>query len=154
MIMSIDRLSVMLFAAMLVGCAGAPARIEYLNSSKILPQGLPFSEAVKVDETLYLSGQIGLQPGTMKVVPGGIREEARQTMDNIRTVLETHGYSMRDVIKCTVMLADMAEWPLFNEVYRTYFEEPFPARSAFGTNGLALGARVEVECSAAKGKSR
>jgi 2-iminobutanoate/2-iminopropanoate deaminase len=134
------------------GCASEPARIDYLNSGKILPAGLPFSEAVRVGETLYLSGQIGLQPGTLTVVPGGIRAEAKQTMENIRTVLATHGYAMSDVVKCTVMLADMGEWPAFNDVYREYFRDRFPARSAFGANGLALGARVEVECIAARGR--
>ena len=127
-------------------------RVEYLNSGKVLPTGLPFSEAVKVGDTLYLSGQIGLVPGSMKLVPGGIQSESRQTMENIRTTLEAHGYSLADVVKCTVMLADIAEWPTFNEVYKTFFDERFPARSALGANGLALGARVEVECTAVKGR--
>lgn len=126
--------------------------VEYLNSGKVLPPGLPFSEAVKVGDTLYLSGQIGLVPGSMKLVPGGIQAESKQTMDNIRTSLEAHGYTLRDVVKCTVMLADMSEWATFNEVYKTYFDKRYPARSALGANGLALGARVEVECLAVKGR--
>lgn len=126
---------------------GAP--IEYLNSGKVLPTTLPFSEAVRVRDTLYLSGQVGIAPGTMKLVPGGMKEEARQTMENIRTSLEANGFSMSNVVKCTVMLADISEWAAFNEVYRTFFTAPFPARSALGANGLALGARVEVECIAA-----
>ena len=124
--------------------------VEFLNSGKVLPADLPFSEAVRVGNTLYLSGQIGIIPGTLKLVPGGLKAEARQTMENIKTVLETHGYSMNDIVKCTVMIADMAEWPAFNEVYRTFFVEHFPARSALGVNGLALGARVEVECIAVR----
>lgn len=123
--------------------------IRFLNSGKVLPTTLPFSEAVRVGNTLYLSGQIGVQPGTLKLVPGGMKEEARQTLENIRTSLEANGYSMRDVVKCTVMLADIGEWAAFNEVYRTFFTSPYPARSAMGVNGLALGARVEVECIAA-----
>ncbi len=119
---------------------------EFLSSGKVLPSDLPFSEAVRVGDTLYLSGQIGVVPGTMKLVEGGIRAEARQTMDNIKASLGAHGYSMADLVKCTVMLADMSEWSTFNEVYRSYFTEHFPARSAFGASGLALGARVEVEC--------
>ena len=75
--------------------------------------------------------------------------EAKQTMDNIRTSLEAHGLSLEDVVKCTVMLADMREWAAFNEIYKSYFTPPYPARSALGANGLALGARVEVECVAA-----
>jgi len=126
--------------------ATAPATVEFLNSGKILPSTLPFSEAVRVGNLVFLSGQLGIAPDTMKLVPGGIREEARQTMENIRTTVEAHGYSMRDIVKCTVMLADMAEWNAFNEVYRGFFGDRFPARSAFGTSGLALGARCEVEC--------
>lgn len=129
--------------------AGHADGIEFLNSGKVLPASLPFSEAVRVDRTLYLSGQVGVVPGSLQLVEGGIREETRQTMDNIRTTLEAHGYTLRDVVKCTVMLADMAEWAAFNEIYRTYFSERFPARSALGASGLALGARVEVECIAA-----
>jgi reactive intermediate/imine deaminase len=124
--------------------------VEFLNSGKVVPTTLPFSEAVRVDDTLYLSGQIGIEPRTMKVVPGGIREEARQALANIKASLEAHGYAMRDVVKCTVMLADIAEWAAFNEVYKTFFAAPYPARSALGASGLALGARVEVECIAAR----
>jgi len=123
--------------------------VEYLNSGKVLPTNLPFSEAVRVGEVLYLSGQIGVLPGTLKLAPGGTRAEARQAMENIRATLEAHGRSMRDVVKCTVMLADMSEWSAFNEVYVSFFSPPYPARSALGANGLALGARVEVECIAA-----
>ena len=148
----------LLCAAMAAIGGGDPARaadkpaIEYLNSGKILPGTLPFSEAVRVGNLVYLSGQLGIVPGSMKLVPGGIKEEARQTLENIRTALEAHGYKMSDLVKCTVMLADMSEWATFNEVYKTFFTGHFPARSAFGANGLALGARVEVECIAAIAK--
>jgi reactive intermediate/imine deaminase len=139
-----------------VACAPAPEAekaetVEYLNSGAVLPAGLPFSEAVRAGDTLYLSGQIGVTPRKLGLVPGGIEAESRQTMDNIRTILTTHGYSMDDLVKCTVMLADIAEWGTFNEVYESYFGERFPARSAMGVNGLALGARVEVECVAVRG---
>jgi len=120
--------------------------VQFLDSGKVLPEGLPFSEAVRVGNTLYLSGQVGIQPGTLKLVPGGMEAEARQTLENIRTVLAAHGLSMRNVVKCTVMLADIQEWGTFNAIYAEYFEAPFPARSAFGANGLALGARLELEC--------
>jgi 2-iminobutanoate/2-iminopropanoate deaminase len=129
--------------------AADPARVEHLNSGKVLPTNLPFSEAVRVDGTLYLSGQIGVIPGTMELVEGGMAAEARQTLDNIRITLQAHGHDMSDVVKCTVMLADMGEWGAFNEIYAEYFSPPYPARSAFGANGLALGARLEVECIAA-----
>lgn len=129
--------------------AGGPEQIEFLNSGRVVPTTLPFSEAVRVGNLLLLSGQVGIVPGTMNLVPGGIREEARQTMENIKAILEAHGYAMTDLVKCTVMLADIGEWATFNEVYAAYFAGRFPARSALGANGLALGARVEVECIAA-----
>ena len=126
--------------------------VEFLNSGKVLPASLPFSEAVRVGSTVYLSGQMGTVPGEMRLAPGGIREQARQTMENIKTTLQAHGMGMHHVVKCTVMLADISDWPAFNEVYKTYFEEQrLPARSAFGANALALGGRVEVECIAVMG---
>ena len=106
---------------------------------------------MRVGDVLYQSGQIGIEPGTLKLVPGGLKEEAKQAMDNIRTTLEAHGYAMRDLVKCTVMLADMSRWAEFNDVYKSYFVGRYPARSALGANGLALGAQVEVECIAAAG---
>lgn len=135
-----------------VAIAAESTTVEFLNSGNVLPANLPFSEAVRVNHLLFLSGQIGIAPGSTKLAPGGITGEARQTMDNIKSVLENHGYTMADLVKCTVMLADMSEWSAFNEVYKSYFSGRYPARSAFGTNGLALGARVEVECIAAKAK--
>jgi reactive intermediate/imine deaminase len=146
--------SVIAMAALLATVAppasgDAPTGVEFLNSGKVLPSNLPFSEAVRVGDTLYLSGQLGLVPGSMKLAAGGLEAEARQTLENIRATLEAHGLTMRDVVKCTVMLADIAEWAAFNEVYKRHFAPPYPARSALGANGLALGARVEVECIAA-----
>lgn len=143
-----------LAAAGVLSCAPASTgdrrdEVEFLNSGRVLPTTLPFSEAVRVGDLLLLSGQIGIVPGTMELVPGGIREEARQTMENIRTTLAAHGHAMTDLVKCTVMLADISEWATFNEVYATFFSGRYPARSALGANGLALGARVEVECIAA-----
>jgi 2-iminobutanoate/2-iminopropanoate deaminase len=120
--------------------------MEFLNSGKVLPAGLPFSEGVRIGDLLYLSGQMGIVPGTTRLVPGGIREEAKQTLMNIRSTLEAHELSLKNVAKCTIMLADIAEWQVFNEVYKEFFQAPYPARSAFGATGLALGGRVEVEC--------
>jgi len=113
---------------------------------------LPFSPAVRVGHMLYLSGQIGTKPGDASgVVPGGIEAETRQALDNIKDVLDRSGSSMDRIVKCTVMMADMKEWPQMNGVYATYFPEHKPARSAFGATALALGARVEIECWATVG---
>lgn len=109
--------------------------------------GLPFSDAVQVGDMLYLSGQIGLAPGADTVVPGGIEAETRQTMDNIGAVLKRRGLDFGSVVKCTVMLADMKDWPAFNSVYVAHFKpDRLPARSAFGASGLAFGGRIELEC--------
>jgi 2-iminobutanoate/2-iminopropanoate deaminase len=92
-------------------------------------------------------------PGTRQLAPGGMEAEARQTMENIGTVLNANGLSFDNVFKCTVMLADMSKWDAFNKVYVAYFKpDRLPARSAFGANGLALGAQVELECWAYAGK--
>ena len=145
-------LTAALATVMLSAAAAAADRaiVEHLNSGKVYPTNVPLSEAVKVDDTLYLSGQIGVKPGKLELVPGGLREEGRQTLENLRTTLETHGYSLRDVVKCTVMLADIAKWGEFNEIYKGFFTPPYPARSALGVTGLALGAQVELECIAVK----
>lgn len=117
------------------------------------PWPYPFSSAVRSGNLLFLSGQIGtrMENGAPVLVEGGIEAEARQTMDNIREVLEHAGSSLDRVVKCSVMMADMGEWPTLNEIYATYFPGPKPARSAWGAAGLALGARVEIECIAAVG---
>jgi len=123
-----------------------PAAVDYLSSPAMEGMDLPFSGATRVGDLIFVSGNIGNPPGKMELVPGGIETETRQAMENIRSVLERHGSSMDDVVKCTVMMADMSEWPKMNEVYTEFFTPPYPARSALGANGLALGARVEIEC--------
>ena len=120
--------------------------VEYLTTPEQEELGLPFSEAVRVGNMLYLAGQVGNVPGALEVVEGGIVQETRQTMENIRAVLERHGSSMDRVVKCTVMMDQIELWGSFNEVYADFFPDHKPARSAFGADGLALGAAVEVEC--------
>lgn len=113
------------------------------------PKGFvkPFADARRVGDVLFLSGDIGLDPATGRLAPGGIGAETRQAFENIRATLARHGLTLADIVKCTVMLADMSEWAAFNEVYLTYFEkDALPARSAFGATALALGARMEIEC--------
>lgn len=131
--------------------AQAQPGIERIGEPTLNGQRLPFSTAVRAGNFVYLSGEIGRRAdGTL---PDGIEAQARQTMDNIGAALKEAGLGWGDVVKCTVMLDDMADWPAFNQVYVTYFPDgQFPARSAFGADGLALGALVEVECIAYAGK--
>ena len=127
--------------------------MQYISSPQFKATGLPFSEAVRVGDVLYMSGCLGNIPGTMKLVDGGMEAEARQTMENIGRVLSLNGIGFDNIIKCTVMLADMGKWADFNRVYTSYFKsERLPARSAFGVNALALGAQLELECMAFMGK--
>lgn len=111
-----------------------------------LGQDLPFSSARWAGDLLFVSGNIGNEPGQETLVEGGIQAETRQALINIRRALEIHGASLSDVVKCTVMLADISEWGAMNQVYVDFFEPPYPARSALGASGLALDAAVEIEC--------
>jgi reactive intermediate/imine deaminase len=125
--------------------------VEHIGEPTLNGQRLPFSSAVRVGDMLYLSGALGVRAdGTL---PEGIEAQARQTMDTIGVTLKSQGLGFGDLVKCTVMLEDMKDWPAFNRVYVTYFPDgKFPARSAFGADGLALGALVELECMAYAGK--
>jgi 2-iminobutanoate/2-iminopropanoate deaminase len=153
------RFSLVMLVLAAAACAASPApvenqptEIEFLNAPGAEDLNLPFSEAVRVGDMLYLSGQVGLIPGTTDLVPGGIAGETKQVLENIGAVLERNGSSFDRVVKCSVFLADIAEWPAMNEVYRTYFTGSPPARSALEASGLAFGARVEIECIAVIGE--
>jgi 2-iminobutanoate/2-iminopropanoate deaminase len=142
------RLIIPALALFLAGCQPAvddTVQVEYLKAPGTENLDLPFSSAVRVDNLLFLSGNLGNIPGSLNLAEGGIQGETRQTLENIKASLENHGSSMDKVVKCTVFLADMSEWAAMNEVYKTYFVNK-PARSAIGVNGLALGARTEIEC--------
>jgi reactive intermediate/imine deaminase len=142
------------FALILGGCASPRPALEHFPAGESIQAAaraggfrVPFSSAVRAGDVLYVSGQIGTRAdGTM---PAGIEAQSRQTMDNVGAILARAGLGWRDVFRCLVMLEDMSEWQAFNRVYVTYFEDGrLPARSALGADGLALGARVEVECQA------
>ena len=127
--------------------------LEFISSPAVKAARLPFSAATRVGDVLYLSGCLGNVPGKMELVPGGMEAEARQAMENIKSVLTDSGLTLDHVFKATVMLADMKQWGDFNKVYVGYFKpDRMPARSAFGVNGLALGGKVEVEVMAYCGK--
>ena len=121
--------------------------VEYFPSPAVNGRPAPFSTAVRVGDILYLSGQIGIGPDGK--LPDTFDGQAKQVMENIGGALKTRGLGWGDVFKCTVMIADMKNWPAFNAVYVPYFPNgKLPARSAFGANGLALGAQLELECMA------
>lgn len=140
--------------ALLLACAGAnqsacaqasvaepvPGIVHYAEGGT----KFPFSMAVRAGDTIYLSGQIGAdEHGLAK----GFEAQARQAMDNVFGALKHLGLNGDNVVKCTILIGDMAKWSLFNDVYKSYFKPGhYPARSALGANGLALGAELEVEC--------
>lgn len=136
---------------LLAGCSGSPEpRGPHRQVLAPSPSPLPvFSPAVRTGDLVFLSGTIGNRPGTREVVSGGIVPETEQALTNIRTLLEEIGLSLTDVVKCTVFLGDMRDYDAMNEVYARFFPKDPPARSTVGVDGLALGARVEIECIAA-----
>ncbi len=122
----------------------ANGKLEHFSTPK--PRPVPFSDAVRVGNLLYISGQIGTDEN-LKLALGGVLPETHRALENIRAILERNGSSLDQVVKCTVMLADMNEWDAMNTVYLTFFcKDKLPARSAFAGTGLALGARVEIDC--------
>ena len=143
-------IAVLMMAAAADAAAARPA-VEHFGRSALNGQPLPFSDAVRVGDILYLSGQIGIGPDGK--LPDGIEAQTRQAMDNLGSILKRAGLTYADVFHCTAFLADMKDWPTFNKIYVPYFPAGnMPARSAFGANGLALGARLEIECQAYAGK--
>ena len=141
-----NRTALTLVMILFLAACGGSADREVIATDRAPAAIGPYSQAVRVGDTLYLSGQLGNLPGTAKLVPGGVVPETKQTLENIKATLERHGSSLQQVVKCTVFMADIDEWPKMNEVYRTYFTRNPPARSAVAGSGLALGARVEIEC--------
>ena len=110
----------------------------------------PYSQAVEVGETLYISGQIPLDPQTMTIVEGGIQEQTEQVLKNIGAILKEAGYDYSDVVKSTCLLSDMANFKAMNEVYGKYYTVDAPARAAFAVKDLPMGVLVEIETIAAK----
>lgn len=105
----------------------------------------PYSQAIKVGNLVYTSGQIPINPATGNFVEGGIKEQTRQSLTNIKAILEEAGLSMNNVVKTTVFLADMNDFADMNSVYAEFFSEPYPARSAVAVKTLPKGALVEIE---------
>lgn len=135
----------------LLGCATAPAGREVIATDEAPGAIGPYSQAVKVGSTLYLSGQIAIDPGTGKFVEGGIEEQTHQVLKNIRSVLEAAGYSLGDVVQSQVFLSDLENYGAMNGVYATYFKEAPPARAAMEVARLPKDALVEIMVTAVKG---
>ena len=134
---------------LLAGCATAPRAPEYFTLPGRATLDLPYSDAVRVNGLLFLAGTIGTAPGSRALVAGGVVPETRQALENIRANLAAHGSSLDRVVKCTVFLADIADFEAMNGAYREFFPGNRPARTTVGVSGLPLGARVEIECIAA-----
>ena len=113
----------------------------------------PYSQAIRVGNLVYTSGQIPIDPATGVFVEGGIKEQTRQSLTNVRAILEEAGLAMSDVVKTTVFMADMNEFAEMNAVYAEFFAEPYPARSAVAVKTLPKGALVEIEVVAEAAKS-
>ena len=120
--------------------------VKYINSQENIDSGYPFSEAVIVDNVVYLSGKVGRLPSG-ELIKGGIEAETIQALKNIESVLDKIDLTKKDIFKCTCMLVDIKDWPKMSKAYKSFFERKnLPARSAFAGGGLALGAKVEIEC--------
>lgn len=111
-----------------------------------------YSQGIQVGDTLWVAGQIGLDPATREIVPGGIREETRRALENCKAILEAAGFSLKDVAQVQVLLADINDYQAMNEVYVTYFPENPPARAAYAVAAIPRGARVEIIMTAARGR--
>jgi len=125
--------------------------MKKIISTKNAPQAIgPYSQAVEMNGTLYISGQVPVDPSTGKVVEGGIKEQTEQVMKNIGAILQEAGYSYPDVVKSTCLLGDMADFKAMNEVYGSFYPENPPARAAFAVKELPLGVLIEIETIAVK----
>jgi reactive intermediate/imine deaminase len=144
------RFSFLVALSFLAACAAgenprpAPAQRRVISTNRAPAAIASYSQAIQVGETLYLAGQIGLDPATRELVPGGLQAEARRALDNCKAILEAAGFTLADVVQVQVFLADVGDYAAFNEVYSGYFPPPAPARAAVAVAALPRGARVEV----------
>jgi 2-iminobutanoate/2-iminopropanoate deaminase len=121
-----------------------------MSKTAIVPKSLappvgPFSQGIRVNGLLFLSGQVGLEPATGKLVPGGIRAETEQVLRNLAAVLEAAGKTFTDVVRAGVFLTDIGDFSAMNAVYEKQFIQPYPARTTIAVAALPLGARVEID---------
>lgn len=136
-------------AVALASCS-APDAPRVYDRDPSLPAALPFSSAVVVGDTIYLSGEIGRAPGSGTLVEGGVAAETAAIFENYKATLARLGASLDDIVKCTVFLDDMSKYDEMNAAYAQALPDPKPSRSTFGVDGLAMGAALEIECLAVK----
>lgn len=123
---------------------------KVIKTTKAPPAVGPYSQAIEAGHTLYISGQIPMDPNTGKIVKGGIKEQTEQVLRNIEIILSAAGYNKKEVVKSTVLLSDMDNFAAMNEVYANFYQEDPPARAAYGVVSLPLGSMVEIETIAVK----
>jgi 2-iminobutanoate/2-iminopropanoate deaminase len=123
---------------------------QVIQPAKFPNTGLPYSPGILVNDTLYMSGQLGRDPATAKLVPGGIEAETRQALTNLREVLRAAGMDFGDVVSVTAFLTDFTEFDAYNKVYREFFPKDPPARATVGATALNLGAKIELQMIAAR----
>ncbi len=123
---------------------------EVIKTDKAPAAVGPYSQAVRIGNTLYAAGQVAIDPATGKVVEGDVTAQAAQCLKNVQGVLDGAGFAITDVVKVTVFITNMADFPLVNEEYKKVFQEPYPARSCVGVASLPLGVSVEIEVIAVK----
>jgi len=146
---NITKILIVLIVIGFSSCENKPSEIIFHKSHEPNRQNTPFSDAVETDDMLFLAGQIGRDHTQGKLVEGGITAETKQTIENIKAVLEHHGLDLDHVVKCTVILSDINDFSAFNDVYTTYFTKR-PARTTFAAAGLAANAKIEIDVIAAK----
>lgn len=135
-------------------CAGNPSPVaRRVIATDRAPAALAaYSQAIQVGNTVWVAGQLGIDPATRQLVPGGIEAETRQALDNIRAILEAAGFTLADAVQVQVLLADIGDWEKLNPVYVTFFPKDPPARAAYAVAALPRGARVEILVTAARGR--
>jgi len=140
----INRILIVAIASFLAGCQHSVLHREAISTDKAPAAIGPYSQAIRVGNRLYLSGQIGIDPATGQMADGGVEGQAHQTLKNLGAVLESAGFSFDDVVQAQVFLADLNDYATMNAVYETYFDESFPARAAVQVARIPRDARVEI----------
>jgi len=141
-----------LLMVVFTGCSYQSAFREIISSPDAPAAIGPYSQAVRVGDRLYLSGQLGLDPATGKLAGEGFEAQARQALENQKAILETAGFSLKDVVQCQVFVIDMNNYPTFNAIYKEYFDKDFPARAVLEVSRIPADGLVEIMMVAVRGR--